>query len=757
MKLWKKIISIIALVAMFGFLGYTVLIGWGKDGKGSAKNIILGLDLNGGVSVTYEATKEVTVQEMNDVVQMMSDRIEKYDGAQAYKEGNDRVTVEIPGKDDALAVLEELGKPGAVYFIMEYASDGKTKNYEEVRYTDGLGNYYYTYELKKTIDEIKEDGTIIMTGEDIKNAEAVYITEGVNSRVPVVDFALNDSGTSKFKAATTLAAEKGWTIGVYYNGEFVSVPSVDEVISDGRGIIKGMSTLDAAKDLAEDIRIGALPVELEVVSSQVVGASLGQDAISVSLIAGIIGFVILFIFMIVVYKVPGVASVFALAAYTGLVMFVLNVYNFSLTLPGLAGVILGIGMAVDANVIVFARIKEEIAKDVPVSGAIRIGFKKALSAIIDGNVTTLIAAIVLAVLGSGAIRGFAITLIISIIISLISSLLVTRWVLTLLYHLGFKAEKYYGRVKEKKTYDYVGKRKITMSISAAVIAVGVIFLIINSSSGKGIFNLDLEFSGGSSTSVTFDKEYTLEEVESDIIPLIKDATGVKTVQQQIVKGSKSIVFKTNFLSDEQQKELYSMFNEKFGVDITDSNVISSQRISATIGQEMRTKAIIAIAIAVTLMLIYIWVRFRDWKFAVASIIALAHDVLIVLAFYVVSRMPVGNTFIACVLTILGYSINATIVIFDRIRENMVAMGKSTVTDVVNTSIGQTLSRSINTSLTTFIMVFVLFIMGTSAIRQFAAPIMVGIVAGTFSSVFISGALWFVMKRASIKRLLKSAE
>ncbi len=755
MKTWKKIISTIAIVVLIGLLGFTVIHGWsasGKAGKGKYTNINLGLDLAGGVSITYETAEKVTSQELSDIVYKMQQRVSDYDGAQVYSEGDDRVTIEIPGADDADAVLEELGKPGSIYFILEYSGEGddKVANYE-------LDSTTRTYKLARSLEDIEKDGGIILTGTDIKACEGVYETDNSGSKKPVVSFELYSEGSDAFAKATEAANKNGWTLGVYYDGEFISVPSVDDgAITGGSGVINGMSSIEEAKSLASYIRIGAMPVELNEISSQVVGASLGTTAISTSLMGGLIGFIVLFIFMIAFYRIPGLAADIALAIYTGLILLILNVFNLTLTLPGIAGIVLSIGMAVDANVIIFARIREEIATGKTVLNSMKIGFQKALSAIIDGNVTTLIAAVVLGVIGTGPVRGFALTLGIGIVLSMFTSLFITRIILFLLFHMGCKKESMYGVSKDRPSVNFLKKRKLFLSISGLVIATGVVFLVVNGTTGKGIFNFDLEFSGGSSTSVTFDKEYTLAEVESDIIPVIKDATGVKSVQQQIVKNSNTIVFKTQTLDTKQREALNEALEEKFGIDTTDTDVVSSTNISGTVSSEMRRDAVIAVVVATLCMLIYIWIRFRDVKFATSAIIALLHDVLVVLAFYAISRTNVGNTFIACMLTIVGYSINATIVIFDRIRENLKIMPKETLSEVVNKSITMTLSRSINTSLTTFIMVFVLYIVGVSSIREFAAPIMVGIVCGGYSSVCITGALWFIMKKASYKRAMKKA-
>lgn len=749
MKTWQKMLSTVLLLALLGLTGFTVLSGWGGGHRGSARNINLGLDLRGGVSITYRAIGDVSSQDMEDTQYKMTQRVAQYDGAQVYTEGSDRVTIEIPGADDAEAILNELGKPGSVYFILQYGSDGETANYS--------GNAMYGYKLERSLEEIEKDGGIILTGSDIKDCQGVYQTSDNKDKQPVVSFVLTDDGAAKFAEATKKAYDNGWTLGVYYDGEFISVPAVNNgAITGGSGVIEGMSSLDEAKKIASYIRIGALPIELEEISSQVVGATLGQEAIKTSIIAGIIGFALIFIFMIAYYRIPGIAADIALFVYSGAMLLILNVFNLTLTLPGIAGIVLSVGMAVDGNVVIFARIREELATGIGVRASIRTGFKKALSAIIDGNVTTLIAAVVLGIIGTGPVRGFALTLGIGIVLSMITSLLVTRWILLLFYNCGCRSEKLYGVAKPLKTVNFLKNRKIFISISALIVATGVVFMVVNGTGGKGVFNFDLEFSGGTSTSVTFDREYTLDEVEKEIIPVIKEATGSKTVQQQIVKGSNTIVFKTQMLDHEKREALNKALSDKFGINTSDKEVVNSENISATVSSEMRRDAVIAVVVATLCMLIYIWIRFRDVKFATSAILALVHDVLVVLAFYAISRTNVGNTFIACMLTIVGYSINATIVIFDRIRENMAVMKKSTLAEVVNNSITSTLSRSINTSLTTFFMVFMLFVLGVSSIREFAAPIMVGILAGAYSSMFISGALWFMMKKASYKKAVKKA-
>ena len=743
MKIWQKIVATVALLGAFVLAGYTVLSGFGNGHKGSARNITLGLDLNGGVSVTYQAVGEVSTQDMNDVVYKMVKRVEEYDGAQVYKEGSNRVTIEIPGADDAQTILEELGKPGALYFINQYASDDKTANYTSQYAVDASGNLALVTKLNKTLDEIKADGTIILTGEDIKDAQGVYQQNSSGSKQAVVSFALTEEGAAKFKEATTKAASKKWSIGVYYDGEFISVPKVNSAITDGEGVIEGMSDIEEAKNLASAIRIGALPVELEEVSSQVVGATLGQEAISTSVKAGIIGFILLFIFMIAYYKIPGLAANFALIAYTAGMLLILNVFNFTLTLPGIAGIILGIGMAVDANVIINARISEELARGVSVRSAIATGFKKALSAIIDGNVTTLIAAIVLGIIGSGPVKGFATTLAVGNIVSIFTALVITKVIMKLLYNFGLTKPSMYGKTTHRRTYDILSIKKWTITVSIVLIVIGFITMGVQSALGNRALNFSLEFVGGSTTSFTFDKEYSQSEIENDIIPVIRDAAGITEVQQQKVQNSTKVSFKTTDLSLEQREAVEEAVTAKFPIE--DGSIVETDTISSSVSSTMKKNAIFSVILATIAMLIYIFARFRDIKFALAAVMALLQDVLVVITFYAVFRVPVGNTFIACMLTIVGYSINGTIIIFDRIREMLKsANSKTNITELVNSAITSTLTRNINTTITTLIMLVMLYILGVTSVKEFSLPLIVGIIVGFYSSVFLTSSFWYML-------------
>ena len=747
MKKSRGIISLILVAAVMVLIGVTAIHGLDSEGMGAARNINLGLDLEGGVSITYQVKGETPSQEdMDDTVYKMQRRVEQYSTeAQAYQEGNDRVSIEIPGVEDANAILEELGQPGSLYFIKHYDSEGNEN------YTLGADGYV----LNKSIDELQGTDSIVLTGSEVKNATAGSFQQSTTGATEYgVDLTLNDEGTAAFAAATEEAYSNGNdTIAIYYDGDLISVPQVNAIIENGQAQISGEGmTYEEADNIASTIRIGGLNLELEEISSKVVGAQLGEEAISTSLMAGAIGLAIVCLFMMWVYLLPGLASSIALVFYTGLTLVLLNAFDITLTLPGIAGIILGIGMAVDANVIIFARVKEELSSGASVHASLKAGFHKAMSAILDGNITTLIAAAVLWFRGSGPVRGFAQTLALGVVVSMFTALVVTRLIIFSIYALGIRNPKVYGRVKApRKPIDFVGKRKVFFIISILLCVSGFAGMGINHARGIGAMNYSLDFAGGTATTVIFDREYTLDEIDSQMIPELENITGDMNIQVQTVKGTNQVVFKTQTLDLEEREAFETYMQDEFGV----TEDITTENISSTVSSEMRSDAVVAVLLATVFMLLYIWFRFKDIRFATSAVVALVHDVLVVFAFYVIARVSVGNTFIACMLTIVGYCINATIVIFDRIREELRENGRAAdnpavLKELVNHCITQTLTRSIYTSLTTFITITVLYIMGVSSIKEFASPLMVGIVCGAYSSVCVTGPLWFTMKTKGMK-------
>ena len=744
MKKNKGIVVLLLTAIITVFLCYTAGVGIGPTGTGSAKNIKTGLDLSGGVSITYQ-TKESnpSSEDMSDTVYKMQKRVEQYSTeAQAYKEGDNRITVEIPGATDADAILNDLGKPGSLCFIEQTDADGNQN------FTSGSNGYV----LSRSLDEIREAGSVVLEGTDVADAQGgAYQSSQNSSREYAVSLTLTDDGKKKFADATE--ANVGKQIAIVYDDQILSAPKVNEAITGGQAQITGMSGVEEAQNLASYIRIGSLSLELEELRSSVVAAQLGEEAISTSVMAGAIGLVIVILFMIFVYRVPGLVAGIALVLYTALVLITLNAFDITLTLPGIAGIILGIGMAVDANVIIYARIREEITAGNSVRTSIKLGFSKAFSAIFDGNITTLIASLVLMWLGSGTVKGFAYTLAIGIIISMFTALVVSRFIVNALYAVGVRDPKFYGKEKERKAFDFVGKRKIFFILSIVLILCGPLAMVIHHQTNGTSLNYALDFSGGTATTVTFNEDMDIKKIDSDVTPVVEKVTGDKNVQPTKVVGTNQVVIKTRTLSQEEREKLSEALVEKFDID---DSLTTTESISATVSSEMRRDAIVAVIVATICMLLYIWFRFKDVRFASSAVLALLHDVLIVLTFYAVSRTSVGNTFIACMLTIVGYSINATIVIFDRIRENMHgSKNPSNLPEIVNDSIMQTLTRSIYTSFTTFVMVAVLYVMGVSSIREFAAPLMVGVICGAYSSVCITGALWLVM-RQHIKKAAQPA-
>jgi len=726
----RSIIGLIVVLIAIAACAYVAIVGVGKSRQGSAGNIKLGLDLAGGVSITYEAaTENPSAADMADTVYKLQRRVEVYStDAEVYQEGSNRITVEIPGEFDAEAVLENLGNPGSVGFYEEASEDSTAETEAE------------TDTETEAESDVTDGMNQVLSGEDIADAQAVSSQDTYGNSTYAVRLILTDEGATKFKEAT--ARNIGSRIYIIYDGEIISYPTVNETISGGEATITGDFDYTTANSLATTIRLGTLSLELKEVRSNVVGAKLGEQAVTSSLQAGAIGIVLVILFMIVVYLVPGFASGIALILYVLMMLCFLNALDITLTLPGIAGIILSIGMAVDANVIIFARIREELAAEKELAVAIKTGFSKATSAILDGNITTLIAATVLYFKGSGTIKGFATTLALGIILSMFTALVITRVVLSGLNALGLNKEKLYGKTKVRKTINFTGKRVIFYVISLAIILLGVIMMGVKESGGEGMLNYSLEFTGGTSMTVALNENIDVTGEAGDTLrTLIEEKIQVNDIQLQNVAESNDIIIKTPVLDSEQRATLKDALTEQYGVEETS---ITEESISAVISDEMKSDATLAVVIAAICILIYIWIRFKDVKVGLSAIIALLHDILIVLTVYAVIRIPVGNTFIACMLTIVGYSINATIVIFDRIRENRSTM-KADLAEIVNTSITQTLNRSINTTITTFITIFVLYLMGVTSIKEFALPLMAGIICGAYSSVCIAGTLWYTLK------------
>ena len=707
MKKKQSVAVLIITAVLTVLLGYTVIFGWGSHHTGAMKNIRTGLDLSGGVSITYEATESnPSAEDMSDTIYKLQQRVTTYSTeANVYQQGLNRINVEIPGVTNANEILDALGTPGSLTF------------------QDGSGN-------------------TVLEGTDIADAQGVSTTnQSTGAREYVVELTMTSAGAEKFQKAT--AANIGKQISIIYDGQTVSSPTVQNEISGGKAQITGMSSLEEAQKLASFIRIGSLSLELKEVYSNVVGASLGQEALTTSITAGIIGLLLVALFMIIIFRMSGVAAAWALVIFTFLDLGFMNAFDLTLTLPGIAGLILTIGMAVDANVIIYTRVREELATGVTLYRALKAGFHKAFSAIFDGQITTLIAAAVLYIMGTGTIRGFATTLAIGTILSMFTALAISRWLSYAFYGVGIRNTRFYGTTTHKKNFRFVEKRAVTMTIGLILMISVPVGMIMYSAKGKRAMNYSLDFIGGTATTVDFGQEMSLTDLDNEVAPVVSKVTGNSDVQFQKISGSNQVVIKTTELDADERQALNDALAKNFST--IDESKITAENISSTISGEMRRNAILAVIISVICMLFYIFVRFRDIRFASSAVLALCHDILVVVAFYVWSRAAVGSTFIAVMLTILGYSINSTIVIFDRVRENIPIMRGTSYKEIVNASITQTLTRSLYSNITTLITIVVLFIMGVSSVRSFALPIIIGLVAGAYSSIFITGPLWYMMK------------
>ena len=632
MKKTKRnaVLVIIAFLLVLGVAIYTAIFGVADRGK--VEYIKLGLDLKGGLSVTYEIQEDdYSDKDLEDTKYKIEKRVEAYTNEYSvYEDGDKKITAEIPGVTNADEILEALNIEGKLEFL---DPDNYTKWSQGQEYEAAL------------------------TGDDIKNATAGIDSDNGNDNV--VQLVFTDAGAQKFADVTS--ANVGKIVYIIYDNKVVSAPTVQSAITGGSAEINKIGSYEEAEQLATTIRIGALPLTLKQVRSNIVGATLGSDAISTSLKAGAIGIALVFLIMIIVFRIPGLVASFALAFYTILDLLVLNLFNVTLTLPGIAGVILSVGMAVDANVIIFTRIKEELADGKSVKQAVKGGFHNALSAIIDGNVTTLIAALVLGIFGTGTIKGFAITLAIGVVLSVFTALAVSQSLLTALVNLGVTDAKYFGVAREPKKTNFVKAGKFCMLGSLIVIIACFCMMPVNNKSKGSPLNFSVEFAGGTSLTVGFDKEYSLSEAEKDIVPVIAEAAGIGEagISVQTVSGTNEIVFKMPELSDDgtddsQMSKVRSALTDKLGADVKEANVISG-----SVSSEMSKNAIFSVILAAILMLIYIAIRFHDVKFGASAVIALLHDVAMVFCLYIILRLTVGNTCIACLLTIVGYSVSYT--------------------------------------------------------------------------------------------------
>ncbi|HHX73487.1 MAG TPA: protein translocase subunit SecD [Firmicutes bacterium] len=669
----------------------------------AAKHMKLGLDLRGGVYVLYRAVETEegadSTDKLDRAITVIRNRIDALGVTEPViqREGNDRIRVELPGIDDQRAAREVIGRTALLKFV-------------------------------------SPEGETIVEGDELDDARASYDEYGR----PAVALKFNAAGTEKFAEAT----EKymGKPIAIYLDEEEISAPIVNAVISNGEAMITNIGSIEAATMLALQLRSGALPVKLEELEIRGVGPQLGRDSLNRSLYAGAAGLILVLLFMPAYYRAFGLVVDIALIVYTAIVLGILTALNVTLTLPGIAGLILSVGMAVDANVVIFERIKEELRSGRTLRTAIEAGFREAFRAIFDSNVTTLIAAAVLFKFATGPVRGFAVTLSVGILVSMFTAVVLTRYLLRLLAGTGFLKATPAQTAKTVRT-DFARLFKYAVLVPLVLIVAGIVSLSARS------LNYGIDFTGGTIFQLDLGRPFTLEEVRETLEPLgLSGAQLQKLEAREAAEGeTHELLLRTPELSDSEQDRLFAAFKERFG--LVDEALLRVENVGAVVGGELQRQALIALLIAGVCMLIYITVRF-EYRFAVAAIIALLHDVLIMISFFSFLRLEVNSAVIAAVLTIVGYSINATIVIYDRIRENLKRARKDEAAAVVNDSIGQTLMRSINTSLTTLLVLITLLVFGGVTLRPFVVALLIGVVAGFYSSVFLAAPLWLQLRERS---------
>ena len=688
--------------------------------------IRLGLDLVGGSRIVYEAeipdgyNQANLADDMNSVQKVIRQRLtdKGFTEATVTLTGDNRVTVEIPQITNPEEAVQTLGTTAQLTFI-------------------------------------DADGKEWLTGSDIKKATYGYGRPTGNEVTDVhyVQVQFTSEGQKKFAEATgNIAARTDGTniMAIVMDDQVISSPSVSSEIDNDSCVISGSFTRDSAAELADLINAGQIPFSLKQVELRSVGPQLGADAMRTSLIAGAIGIVLVMLFMLIVYRIPGLVASIALCFYMVIEALIFSLVRVNLSLPGIAGIILSIGMAVDANVIIFERVKEELKNGKTVKSAIDSGFKRAFTAILDSNITTLIACAVLFFLGTGTIVGFATTLGIGVIVSMFTALTVTHFLLNRMVDFRIRNPKAYGlrdREAGKQRFAILKNFKIFGGISALLVVTGLVALILLPF-GKNLFNLSIDFAGGTEMEFNMHTEVT-QDVQTEVSGLFKDATGVDASSvTSSGDGNEDVLIRSTSITSEQRAAVIDKMLEKYS--LADTDILNNNDVSASIGSDLQRSAVICSVLAIVLMMLYITFRF-EMTSGMAAVCCLMHDLLIMLSVYVWLQIPLDSNFIAAALTILGYSINASIIVFDRVRENLRTARREDFASVAERSVWQTMGRTINTTLTTLFTIGMVFILGVPSLKQFTLPLIVGILAGGWSSVLLSCSLWNVFRKKFRKK------
>lgn len=724
----KRVITIL-IILITAFAWYITVFGIGNAVEPTKDKIKLGLDIKGGVYVVLEAQTDLKGDELRELMEqtqaVIEERVNQMGLAEPVVtiEGEKRIRVELPGAENAEEAIEQIGRTAQLQFALA-------------------------------------DGTVMLDGGNVKDAEPGMASKGGYA----VHLKFDNEGADLFGAATTRAYQgsvssaidgvSNKALIIILDGQIISAPVVNEPITGGECEISGNFTQEEASNLAALIRGGALPVELTEITSSAQTAKIGYNALEMSILAGLIGLLIVFIIMIIAYRLMGLAADLALALYVVIIFNIMAAVGSVLTLPGIAGIILGIGMAVDANVVIFARIREEVVAGRSIRLAVNNGFKRAMKTVVDSQVTTLIAAVILYQIGTSTVKGFAWTLMIGIVVSLFTAVIVTRLFVEIIAESKrFSAKKFFGIKADntatftiKKDLHFVKHRKKFYTVSIIIMIIGLVFGLT-----RGL-NYGIDFTGGTMLQVDMGKQVAVKDVEKSIKEYDLDAEIIYSGEN----NEEIVIRTTEALNSDERAEVLATLQDDFGFE--EEDVLAQELFGPSVGKELRNNAIKAVLLSALCMLIYIRLRFSEWKFGGAALIGVLHDVLILIAFYAIFNIPVNNPFIAGILTVVGYSINDTIVIFDRVRENIKYAKKGNTEELVDRSISQTLGRSLMTSFTTFVVMIPLLIMGGESIREFTLPLMVGVLVGAASSIMICSPLYYQFAhRKHSSKYLKNVE
>lgn len=697
------------------------------------KRINLGLDLKGGMHLllkvdTSHLTGEAKTDAADRALEVIRNRIDQFGVRETsiQKQGEDEIVVQLPGVTDRERAIDIIGRTALLEFKLVSSDPQKIKSALAGSVPEG-------YELLYSKDEAEPllvEKTAKLTGDALTNAMVQFNQTQFGE--PAVGLKFNADGAKKFAELT--AANVGSRLAIVLDGKVQSAPNIREAIPSGDAVITGRFGIEEAQDLALILRVGALPAPMRVEEERTVGPLLGQDSINKGVKATIIGSILVFAFMAVYYLLAGFVADIALLLNLlmilgglGLLPILFPGVSATLTLPGIAGMALSLGMAVDANVLINERIREELLAGKNLRAAISNGYNRAFSAIFDSNFTTLIAAFLLFQFGTGPIRGFAVTLTIGLIASMFTAIVVTRTIFEILLDLGIvKNSLPMMRLIGETKIDFIGKRKIFYAVSLAVIIVGLVSYFKKGEKAYGI-----DFAGGQLQEYSFKTPPKIDDVRLALKNIgITDAT-----IQQFKDNPNAVLIRT---AEDKSRELTSKLKELFpdqGIQI-----LRIERVGPVAGAHLKSKAALALIWSLAGILVYVGFRFKHINFAVAGVIALIHDVLVALGLLAITGRQIDLLSVTAFLTIAGYSINDTIVIYDRVRENMRLNRKLTLKELINLSVNQTLGRTILTSGVTLLVVISIMFYGGEVLSNFAFALLVGFISGVYSTVFIASPL-----------------